>query len=431
MKLTDDQNKAAAAFTKFLMDDNQKFFILSGGAGSGKSTLIKHLLDTLEDKYKMINMLKQRDQKQLNVALTATTNKAVAVLREMDNVKPSTIHSFLKLTMKPNFATGETDLIPTKGTKPIWDHLIVIDEASMIDFHNTEGKPTLYDFINEYVTDSCKVVLVGDQFQLAPVGHTSTIMETLSCDKAELSEIMRNSGTITATGKQFKEIVKTGTFTPIVPTDDSLVRVDGATFKSMIEDAFTDENYGPNTAKIIAWTNSRVIAYNHHIRSIKGYSESFVPGESVVTMKPLAGKGFYLPIDSTVRIDDIEEETILHNVPGCFVTIYGHRGFLPNNHLDTKALLKRLSALAKNKHTKDTWIPYFDVKDNWFDLRPGYATTVHKSQGSTYETAFIDMSDIGKCHIASDVARMVYVAITRASKQVVIYGDLPPKYRGV
>ena len=101
-----------------------------------------------------------------------------------------------------------------------------------------------------------------------------------------------------------------------------------------------------------------------------------------------------------------------------------HRAFLPKRHSDAKALLKRL---AKKKE----WVDFFSIKETWLDLRPSYASTVHKSQGSTYETTFIDMSDIGKCRIPSDVARMVYVAITRASQQVIIYGDLPPKYRGV
>ncbi len=57
--------------------------------------------------------------------------------------------------------------------------------------------------------------------------------------------------------------------------------------------------------------------------------------------------------------------------------------------------------------------------------------SIHKSQGSEYDTVFVDLTNIGKCRVPSDVARMCYVSITRASKQVILYGSLPPKYCGV
>lgn len=416
--LNDDQINASTAFTKFLMDDTEKYFVISGDAGSGKSTLIKHLLDTLADKYKMVNMLKQRSQKQLDIALTATTNKAVAVLREMENAEPKTIHSFLKLTLKPNFATGETDLIKSKECQEIHNHLILIDEASFID-------QRLFDFIDN-LTPNCKVVLVGDQYQLAPVRQKTTIMEALQCPKVELKQIIRNAGVIKSTGQQFKQTVKTGQFQSLVHAADGkqLRRVDGPTFQTMIETAFTDPQYNPGTAKILAWTNERVIAYNDHIRHLKGYAQTFEPGEVAVTNNPIQMRGLYLPIESMVYITDVEPTVKIHNIAGNYVTINGsHKAFLPAKHTEVKALLKKFTK-AK------AWGDYFQIKDSWLDLRPNYASTVHKSQGSTYETAFIDLSDIGKCHIPSDVARMVYVAITRASKQVVLYGDLPIKYRG-
>jgi len=416
MQLTDDQLKASAAFTSFLFDDSHKFFVISGGAGSGKSTLIKHLLDTLENTYKMVNLLKQQKQRQLSIALTATTNKAVAVLKDMKNVEPKTIHSFLKLTIKPNFTNGNSDLIKSKNCQPIHDHLIIIDEASFID-------DILFDFIME-LTPHCKIVLVGDQYQLAPVKQKVTIMEKLSCPKVELKEIIRNTGIIKNTGQQFKETVKTEQFQPIIPgTGNSpLMQVDGPTFRSLVDAAFLDPDYGPDTAKVLAWTNNRVIAYNGHIRQLKGYNDTYVAGETVVTIKPITTRSQHWPIDSTIIIDKVEPITKLRNIEGYFITLGNHRAFLPLRHNEAQVLLKQL---AKEKK----WMDYFDVKDTWLDLRPNYASTVHKAQGSTYETTFIDMSDIGKCHIPTDVARMVYVAITRASKQVVLYGNLPYKYR--
>jgi ATP-dependent exoDNAse (exonuclease V) alpha subunit len=97
--------------------------------------------------------------------------------------------------------------------------------------------------------------------------------------------------------------------------------------------------------------------------------------------------------------------------------------FCPHNPLQAANLMK---SLARKKQ----WGIVFDIKKKWLDLRPAFASTVHKSQGSTYDTVYINLTDIGKCRVPSDVARMLYVAITRAAKKVVLYGELPFIYSG-
>lgn len=53
-----------------------------------------------------------------------------------------------------------------------------------------------------------------------------------------------------------------------------------------------------------------------------------------------------------------------------------------------------------------------------------YASTVNKSQGSTYDTVYIDLNDIGKCRDKDQVRRMLYVAVSRARHKVVFTGDI-------
>ena len=135
--------------------------------------------------------------------------------------------------------------------------------------------------------------------------------------------------------------------------------------------------------------------------------------------------GLSLPVDSEVRITDIQDmDYDQQGVMGRWITINDkHTAFLANNFDDVKNLLKKYAA-------KKQWRDFFEIKDTWLDLRSVYASTVHKSQGSTYETVFIDLADIGKNYIASDVARLLYVATSRASKKVVCYGQLPDRYTG-
>jgi len=94
--------------------------------------------------------------------------------------------------------------------------------------------------------------------------------------------------------------------------------------------------------------------------------------------------------------------------------------------LDSAELKEKLKVLSKQKD----WHNYYTVKEFFADLRPPHASTVHKSQGSTYKKVFIDLVDIGANHVSEEVARMLYVAITRASEEVILYGDLPYKYQG-
>ena len=99
------------------------------------------------------------------------------------------------------------------------------------------------------------------------------------------------------------------------------------------------------------------------------------------------------------------------------------RLFLPENQNKVTSLLK---VLANDKNWKD----YFNIKNNWLDLRPLHSSTVHKSQGSTYNVVFIDLDDIGKNTNANSMARILYVATSRAKTRVVFYGDLPKKHYG-
>ena len=111
-------------------------------------------------------------------------------------------------------------------------------------------------------------------------------------------------------------------------------------------------------------------------------------------------------------------------IPGYQVTLTSFvRIFVPADINDVKDALK---AFKKEK----AWMDFYHLKEHVADLRPVFASTVHKSQGSTYSHVFIDLDDIGRCNITDDVARMLYVAISRAKRNVYLVGDLPEKYGG-
>jgi len=64
------------------------------------------------------------------------------------------------------------------------------------------------------------------------------------------------------------------------------------------------------------------------------------------------------------------------------------------------------------------WKRYWGLKDAFCDLRPSYAITSHKAQGSTYKRVFVDLGDIFSNAQANEALRSAYVAISRASDTV-------------
>ena len=115
----------------------------------------------------------------------------------------------------------------------------------------------------------------------------------------------------------------------------------------------------------------------------------------------------------------------VHGIEGRYATIENklHQLFIP---ISTTDVLKRLKETAAIKD----WTPHYEIKQSIPLLRPVHGSTIHKAQGSTYETVFVDLPDVGACNIASDVARMMTVAVSRPTTRLILRGKLPEKYGG-
>ena len=413
--LTNDQKAAVKAFVDFLFRPNEKYFIIQGSAGSGKSTLIKVLHDTIQAQYKMYALLLQGDpnEDEFETVLTATTNKAALVLEELTDMPATTIHQFLNITVTYNKQTGRPRLVKKKNWGVLYNKLVIVDEASMVG-------EDLYRLLDE-TTENCKVILIGDQYQLSPITESRSVMETLPCSKVIMNQVMRHGGIIKDISTQFRDTVETKIFKNI-PDVPAVKHVDGPTFQALIDQAFTDKNYSLKSAKILAWTNDIIHAYNSHIRKLKGFPEMLSAGETVFTNNPIRYGDYHRNVDSEVYISKVGDPSISYGVHGRIVELNKAADFfLPNNPYEVKALLNKLAKDSK-------WSEHYAIKNTWLDLRPAYASTVHKAQGSSYDTVFINLSDIGRCTIASETARLLYVAISRAVKQIYFYGKLPARY---
>ena len=223
---------------------------------------------------------------------------------------------------------------------------------------------------------------------------------------------------------KLRETVGGGGFPSLVMDGKIIQHLDGPEYKKQMVAAFTCPKHTNDSHKALAWSNARVGEYNDFIRGLHTNSPDFEVGESVVTNKPImVNNQMMLRTEEIAKITGISHDTEL-GLKGWWVTLNGHiKTFLPESQKAVKSLLK---AYAKDKD----WVPMYSAKEFFADLRPVHACTIYKSQGSTYGTVFIDLSDIGRCNQPDTVARMLYVAVTRAKDKVVFYGSLPEKYQG-
>ena len=418
-ELTDEQKNVTRTFIKFLADPKEKYMFIQGAAGVGKTTMVKHMLESINKKYKLLKTLLCEDpeKQDFQVVLSATTNKAAATLSEIvGDHDVRTVHSVLGLSIRKDFRTGQEYLTKNNRWAPLLNTILIIDEGSMLD-------SVTMSFLAETLGPTSKAVIIGDIYQLAPVNESYTAMESMlhKYPTAVLDKVLRHSGPILEAATAFREVVKTGRFQDIL-LSDKVIYVDGSEFHDEVKAAFLHPEYSPDKAKILAWSNRRVQAYNQHMRKLKNQPELLQKGEYVVTNNPIIEKGSIIPTDSTVFISSLDEE---------------EKAFLPNDYKDAKRLLRALKKEAQaasgrdqERQRRQLWSRYFEIKDTWLDLRPSYASTVHKAQGNTFDEVFIDLWDIGSCNLPMDVARMLYVAISRARHRVVLTGELPLKYRG-
>ncbi len=411
-------------FPEFLMDDIKEMTI-AGFAGSGKTFLVQYLAQMGGKQQEMVKLIDPKTPMR-TMLFTATTNKAAHVLETMLNRDVSTIHSCLGLTVQNDYKSGKVSLIKKLAGENLVNTLLFIDEASMI---NDELRTIIREHTHH--VKGCKVIYIGDSYQLPPVMEDVCPVFINATNTYFLKEIQRQvaGSPIIQLSSMYRTHLDDHTldWPNIANVGNTIMHyANKVDFFTAIETAYKSDHQ-PDDYKVVAWTNKRVRDYNRWIRSFYGYTAPFEVNEIVVSNKPLFyDHNILAPTDSKHFIDHVEPET-RDGVDGFSIRLRGleYTFFQPASWDQADELKKKYAADAKK--TKN-WGPYFDIKIEWTDLRPVHASTVHKAQGSTYDEVFIDLNDIGKNNKWREVARLVYVAITRAKNKVHIFGELSRNY---
>lgn len=410
IKLTEDQQNALDSFYTFFSDPIETVFVLSGYSGCGKSTLVRTLLDRLPDYVRAMKLINP-NQKDYSTELTATTNKAAETLSQITGHDVKTIHSFLGLRVQNDFKNNTSTLIP-KSTVPVEGYLLFIDEASYID-------SKLLDYIFK-LTKNCKIVFIGDSAQLTPVKATGTPVFESNFSGAALTTVVRQAegNPIVDLSTQFRNTVNSGQFFSFKPDGKHVVYLEREHFNKAIESEFTRPDWKYQDSKILAWTNKCVIGFNHFVRNLAKGDPHFQVDDYAVCNSFLTMGRMNIKTDQLVQITGITDDYEMHGVMGKRYTLdHVVHSFMPNSLADKNARIKKARAEA-DLHL------VAEMETQWVDLRAVYAQTINKSQGSTYNEVFIDLDDVSRCNSGDAIARMLYVAVSRARNRVFLTGDL-------
>lgn len=426
LPLNAGQSAASEDFFKFLFDKHQKEMGISGPGGVGKTYTMANMIDEIMPRYFHTCSVMGERPLYDSVEMTATTNKAAEVLARATGRPASTYHSLQGLIVKTNYGTGEQTLAQSRNFSILQNKVIFIDEASMVDRQ-------LRKYILEG-THQCKIVYVGDEHQLLPVKENESPVYASGIPTSYLTEQMRTSiPELQALHQQLRDTVsgKTG-FLPIKIIPGIIDWVDNDQMIAELENHFGNQT----DSRVVAYTNRQVVDYNNYIRGINGLEGEFQVGEQLVSNSAVTlNREDRLSIEQEVTIVDADSSTrkviitpdIELEVRDTVLDLgYGGttEAALPVNY---DYFNQVVNYFAKQKN----WKQHYELKETYPELRATHACTVHKSQGSSYDTIFIDAGDLSNCRIPDMVARLLYVAVSRARHRVVFYGDLASKFGGL
>jgi hypothetical protein len=314
----------------------------------------------------------------------------------------------------------------------------VIDEFSMIE------KKLLDIIIKTCSKNKNKILFVGDSYQLPPIGseHDSIPVMDQQFKTSVLTEVMRTAldNPILALATKVRLVLDGGTF-PVIKTE----AIDNKGVFVLNDKQYTDaiihffDKDCVDEIKCIAYTNHSVRNYSKLVRKNRLGTISDVPmtGEVFVTNETISkNKKVIIPNSQEVEILSTRDHTE-SNIKGLLVDVIylkngtQHQLFTPNDLVFVKktkdALYNKANRMKKGIERNRAWYSFFKFQDSMHDIRPNYAVTSHKAQGSTFDTVFIDLDDMSRHKDPKVVARLLYVALTRARFQVIIFGSLTDK----
>ena len=435
MSLYPDQTKIVQEFKDWLFDTEEIWSGLWAGAGYGKTFTTLALL----------KVLKQTD---LDVHVTSMTNKAAEVLQDMCKAPTTTLHKAFGWYLEENTQTGDIDLIQPDDCAVKEGSFILVDEAGMV------GEEVLKVLGKTAKKLKLRILFVGDFAQTFPVEKEGTKLRVPAYDqkmtKFELTIPKRQDegDVLFALCQRLRASVFGGRMPKLSTVDQGngkgvFVAED---FKGELVEAIKRHKAAGTLDKIkaLGYRNRCVIKLNQLIRKEVFGIDTFEPqvGEELVantTIKEYdndaGGDKIIIANNEMVRVISTVEGSE-YDLNGWWTEVVNLDGeeftvFVPESPMVKDSALKALKREANEAKANGNsgvarycWSNFFNILNKTADLRPTFALTINKAQGSTFEEVFIDFNDIDCCPDREAKARLAYTGTSRAAKKVTVKGYL-------
>lgn len=381
IQLTEEQEAAVNAAVATAISGGQ--LTIGGYAGVGKTTLVKSIIERLQNP--------KPPAKPLNVAIAAFTGKAVSVLRRKGVPFAQTLHSLMyEVTEneKKQLVFVRKSVLGEEG-RPV--HVVIVDEASMIS-------QALYDDLQFY---RLPILWIGDHGQLQPIGDDPGIMRD---PEIRLEKIHRQAAgsPIIKAAHCFREGL------PInwesVPPGCGLSRIPRFRVKELVT----------KVDVILCGYNATRNRTNHTIRQLLGRTGELVDGERLICLRNDRQRAVFNGMCFTVK--KVVEPVSITNVEGSLYECWSVVVVDDDNrerHLTVYLVSPDEKVAEINtkfwSNENDEYPVNFTVVDY------GYCLTVHKSQGSSWNKVMV----IDEVHPEWDAKRWRYTAATRAESELI------------
>ena len=428
MQLNSCQQHAINEIIKFLHSD-EKYFNLSGAAGTGKTFLIQYLINNLFASIQQLHKAIGSQSKFHNLAVLATTNKAASVLGSVMQMEVQTVHKFFSLFVARDNLTGIKSTKTTRNSQIQHNYVLFIDEASLID-------KELFGLIDRLTMDT-KVIFIGDQYQLGPVSQQVSSVYTKNFPIVELKTMERTTAPVLIDlYDRLRDSVRTKQPVQIQTHAGIIEHYDGLAAKQIVKDTFIQPDID---ARVVAYSNERVMQWTNFLNQ-----EVFHRGTSLsVGTHLILGKAFK---GNTNKRYYSEEEAVITRYldpainPDCTLEpIYGSKGtgqraVVSFRHgasgevVAVNTIPAEIKRLIKAAKADSDWGKVEALEERVIDLRYREAATTHKTQGSTYDEIFVDLENLSTCHNPNTFYRLLYVACSRAKYKIHLLGELNAKF---
>lgn len=442
---TNSQKKVVEMLSDYIASsDFSRIFVLNGYAGTGKTTLIAALVDVLREVG-------------IKSVLLAPTGRAAKVLTQYSGQTALTIHKriYRERTNANYESKFSLDLNKERGA------IFIVDEASMLSDSTGDGQifgsGSLLNDLISYVRQGkeCKLILVGDDAQLPPVGCDFSpaldrcVMEHFGeVSYVSMDDVVRQSA---ESGILFNatmlrcmienELYEVPRFRMDFPDIEA---INGGELMEKLQDAY--DSGEREDSIVITRSNKRANRYNegirrynlsaeeaiesgdmlmvvknnyHYTERIENCPISFMANGDIAYLKRIRrfedfyGFHFADAILSFGDYDDLEIEckilldTISSEAPS-LTQEQSRKLFdeVEKDYLDIKSKIKRFREIRENPHY------------NAVQVKFAYAVTCHKAQGGQWKRVFIDKCLFGDEPMTRDMLRWLYTAITRATEKV-------------